>query len=463
MHDLAFETIGNATLICYDKIPILVTDPWINGFPYFGSWQHSHAIPKNQLEAIKLSKYCWFSHGHPDHLDFESLHLVKGKTLLIPDHYGKRIFYDLTDQGFEVKILKDKKWYKLSNNIKILCISHINQDALLVALIGNKLILNFNDCPMLDEFGKKYISKIIKKSSISFLLKLTGCADADMINFYDEDNNFIPLSLHSSNHPLGPKISKTIDELCVDYFIPFSSMHRYQRSDSIWANQFGTELEDYSEEFSSRNYEILPAFIRYDCRKEKLVEINPDKLLINNIPPERFNDYWSDELDQVDYAKLKTYFTKVKHLYKFLDYINVRVGGKDNIISLKKKHFNRGLQFEAPRFSLMQAVDNKIFDDLLIGNFMKTTLYGKWPETKLYPDFTPYVAKYSDNGNVNTDIELEKYFRTYNLRWPLLHLTRSLAVISKNAIRNYIPKKTKFYNFAQKTYHSIKKIKTKIP
>ena len=49
----------------------------------------------------------------------------------------------------------------------------------------NKLILNFNDCPMLDEFGKKYISKIIRKSSISFLLKLTGCADADMINFYD--------------------------------------------------------------------------------------------------------------------------------------------------------------------------------------------------------------------------------------------------------------------------------------
>ena len=83
---------------------------------------------------------------------------------------------------------------------------------------------------------------------------------------------------------------------------------------------------------------------------------------------------------------------------------------------------------------------------------MKTTLYGKWPETKLYPDFTPYVAKYSDNGNVNTDIELEKYFRTYNLRWPLLHLTRSLAVISKNAVRNYIPKKTKFYNCAKRHF-----------
>ena len=27
--ELGFETIGNATLICYDRTPVLVTDPWI--------------------------------------------------------------------------------------------------------------------------------------------------------------------------------------------------------------------------------------------------------------------------------------------------------------------------------------------------------------------------------------------------------------------------------------------------
>ena len=35
--DLGFETIGNATLICHDKIPVLITDSWIIGLAYFGT------------------------------------------------------------------------------------------------------------------------------------------------------------------------------------------------------------------------------------------------------------------------------------------------------------------------------------------------------------------------------------------------------------------------------------------
>ena len=115
MHNLAFETIGNATLICYDKGPVLITDPWVDGAPYFGSWQHSYAIPSKQLEAIKQSQYCWFSHGHPDHLNFDSLHLVQDKQILLPDHYGKRIYNDLKNLSYNVTILKDRKWYSLSN------------------------------------------------------------------------------------------------------------------------------------------------------------------------------------------------------------------------------------------------------------------------------------------------------------------------------------------------------------
>lgn len=34
--DLGFDTIGNATLICYDRGPVLVTDPWVRGSAYFG-------------------------------------------------------------------------------------------------------------------------------------------------------------------------------------------------------------------------------------------------------------------------------------------------------------------------------------------------------------------------------------------------------------------------------------------
>ena len=35
---LGFETVGNATLTVFDDKPVLSTDPWIDGNPYFGSW-----------------------------------------------------------------------------------------------------------------------------------------------------------------------------------------------------------------------------------------------------------------------------------------------------------------------------------------------------------------------------------------------------------------------------------------
>ena len=53
---IGFETIGNATVTVFDDKPMLSTDPWIFGNPYFGSWGHSYKITKPQLDNIKNSK-----------------------------------------------------------------------------------------------------------------------------------------------------------------------------------------------------------------------------------------------------------------------------------------------------------------------------------------------------------------------------------------------------------------------
>ena len=118
--NIKFETIGNATIICYDNKPVLITDPWFNGNPYFGSWALSHEIPEKQRFAINASEYIWISHGHPDHLISDSINHLKHKKILLPDHYGKRIFRGLSEQDFNVKIMKDKEWINISENIKIM-------------------------------------------------------------------------------------------------------------------------------------------------------------------------------------------------------------------------------------------------------------------------------------------------------------------------------------------------------
>ena len=93
---IGFETIGNATITIFDDVPVLTTDPWVYGNPYFGSWGHKYEIQKEQLENIKKSKFVWLSHGHPDHIDPDSFDLFKDKTILVADHYGDRIFNDLS-------------------------------------------------------------------------------------------------------------------------------------------------------------------------------------------------------------------------------------------------------------------------------------------------------------------------------------------------------------------------------
>ncbi|WP_089940995.1 hypothetical protein [Candidatus Entotheonella palauensis] len=64
-------TIGNATMVIRDDEVVLVTDPWMGeeDHAYFGSWNLSHKIPESIKKDMFSTKYVWFSHGHPDHLN----------------------------------------------------------------------------------------------------------------------------------------------------------------------------------------------------------------------------------------------------------------------------------------------------------------------------------------------------------------------------------------------------------
>lgn len=155
------------------------------------------------------------------------------------------------------------------------------------------------------------------------------------------------------------------------YFVPFSSMHVYRRSDSIWANQYRTSLSDYAAGFRSSRCEVLPAYIRYDCETDQVEEIRPTELPLVVHDPAEFGDDWSEPVEAADVATAEGYFKSIEHLSAVFDFVNLRVGGRDNFIALGKRRYDRGVTFEAPRQSLVTAVQYEIFDDPLIGNFMK--------------------------------------------------------------------------------------------
>jgi hypothetical protein len=454
--DCGFETVGNATLIVYDKEPILATDPWLKGSNYFGSWVLSHIIGDEQLENINKCKYLWLSHGHPDHIQMESLSALKNKIVLVPDHVGSRIKNDLLAEGFNVQVIEDRKWVRLSERVQVICIVDYNQDAVLLVEINGRLVVNLNDSKA---FGhQSFIKKIIRQFSKSFLIMLTGHGDADMINFFDEDKKRIA-PVQKDLYPLGKAIAEKVDGLGAKYFIPFSSMHRYQREDSLWANEYVTQLDEYEKGYESKNSKILPAFIQYDCTLDTWKALNPQSTPTTIVSPKDFGDDWSENLEKSELELARKYFQSIEHFYDHFDFITLKVGGQSHHIELRSKNFKKGITFEAPRQSLVSTIQYKVFDDLLVGNFMKATLHGNWPQSKFYPDFTPYISKYADNGGARTKEELKVYFREYRKRAGLDYFVHRFEETTKNIVRKSVPQNSLAFQNLKRIYWQVKGLK----
>ena len=438
---IGFETIGNATVTVFDDKPILTTDPWINGNPYFGSWSHAYSIPKDQLNNILSSNYIWLSHGHPDHIDPESLDLFKNKTFLVADHYGDRIYNDLRSK-FKCIKLKSNEWFNLSKNVRIKSFADWNQDSCLLIEIGKKDILfNLNDGSGLG--WSKEIKKIISLYKNKFLLKLINWGDADMINFYNHHNEFI-LPLAANKKPCGESYNYYMKKWGCNYSIPFSAFHKYSRNDSINMNKFCTPLDEHYEKFNNKFGEMLPAFIKWNSNNETYQKINPNKNESNMLDSSQFGDNWSDDLDKSDKDEIKKYFYQFDQIKKKFGFLSFKVGNSE--LNLKFSNKKQGILFETPRNSFIYSIKNNIFDDLLIGNFMKVRLINV---PSLYPDFTPYVTKYGDNGLSKSKKELKKYFEYYKFNSANFWLD-FLKIKSEQIIRNKIEKYKSVYYFARK-------------
>jgi hypothetical protein len=103
----------------------------------------------------------------------------------------------------------------------------------------------------------------------------------------------------------------------------------------------------------------------------------------------------------------------------------------------------------------MEAVRYEAFDDLLIGNFMKTCFIGNWPKSGLYPYFTPYVAKYADNGRARTEAELRRYFQEYRDRAPVAYLRHCLKVWLAYAFRRRVHADSPIFYAARRTWRRV--------
>ena len=233
--------------------------------------------------------------------------------------------------------------------------------------------------------------------------------------------------------------------------IPFSSFQRYQREDSEWANALIPQLADYHTGALPNWPEILPAFVRVNCQSDEITQLCPRPAPRFIKEPEKFGDSWSDPLTGEDKTKICRYFTAREALQDHFGFIQVTAGGSSVTVDLNRKMRDVGISFECPRGSLMTSIENELFDDMLIGNFMRTTFHNV---RDLYPYFTPYVAKYADNGGAKTRRELRAYFGHYYLRDPIAHSLKLLFDGSEGVLRKISPEDSARFRLAKRTYYA---------
>ena len=167
-----------------------------------------------------------------------------------------------------------------------------------------------------------------------------------------------------------------------------------------------------------------------------------------------FGDNWSDQLGKDDVAKIEAYFARKEAARKIFGFVTFKVGGREHTVRMEGRK-DRGVTFEVPRGSLMTCVDYRIFDDLLIGNFMKTTLHGLDSLNAKPGEFNYSVAKYGDNGGAETEAEIEKYLAEYRRRAGIDYIISSLEDQSRNFLTRFAKQDTPLYKMMKQLYVSL--------
>ena len=109
-----------------------------------------------------------------------------------------------------------------------------------------------------------------------------------------------------------------MDELSQDLgcimAVPFSSMHKYQRDDSIHLNRYIKPLDNHQKSFKNTYGELLPPFIIWDSISEDYKKINPKETESKIIESSSLNDNWNDLLNRNDKKILFNYFNQIEIL-----------------------------------------------------------------------------------------------------------------------------------------------------
>jgi hypothetical protein len=434
-----FETLGNASIAFRDgDCAVLVTDPWLTGTCYFGSWGLDRPLTEDELALVRASEYVWISHGHPDHFHVPSLALLRPEQkILLPDHYSSDIKDYLVKRGFAVEVMPYRTWKQLSPGIRALCLDNENQDAILLIEAGDSLVVDLNDSPLCGE--RRFIRDIVRRYDKKRTYMAALCLnDADMFNIVDAKGRRVIDPPEQRKPGMIWALARTAESLGVGAYVSSASQHIYVRRDAVWANPYRVGWAGVVRHWTRPDIRIIEPFVRVNLDTGEYQRKHPEQTSdVSQITDATSDDDWAVPLREEEWVALSGFFKSIEIPRPCVDYVEFRVVDETRRIWINPEPLGqsetRGIAFHAPAHSLMSAVKLGYFDTILIGNFMTAELRG----VTLYPHFTPIVAKLAGASGVKTFEAWRRFRRRYFRRDPIgyleWHLVERLAGVADSA------------------------------
>ena len=342
MNSPTITFVNHASVIfSYKKIK-LITDPWLFGSAFNSSWE---LISKSKmcLEDFKEITHIWFSHEHPDHFNLTVLNSIPKEireqiTVMFQDTLDHRVAKKCRELGFSVIEMKHNKLYKLDDDFQIKCRPYLLYDSLLYLEIGNKKILNLNDCGVDSIRQAEYIQKIT--GNVDLLLTQFGYAA------HIGDPEDVELRKKTSKEKLI-RIKIQSEIFNAKYVIPFASFVWFSHEDNFYMNDEVNKIRNV-EEFIKKQTKSIPIILypgnEWNLNEENnnnsAIQLYENDFAIQHIPYKDspkipFEELQSDSNNYITNIRNRNNWTLIKlaHSISFLK--SAKIYLKDLEISVK--------------------------------------------------------------------------------------------------------------------------------
>jgi len=241
--------ISNACVLFEWKNFRILTDPWIEGPAYFGSW--TNYPPSNiKVKDLPPIDLIWISHEHPDHFHPRSLSLFnKNIPVMVPKLKDNRLKKSIEKLGFtNVKELESFKRHIIFQDIELISFNSgsIWNDSILFLKFGDFSTLNFNDA------GLNFkINSLIKSVDMIFCNYSQGASGYPQTWTHLDDMKKKSI-MTEANLGILRMIKQMVDTFKPRFVVPFAGFNELYRP----------EHQKYAEERKKNSLESVIDFLK---------------------------------------------------------------------------------------------------------------------------------------------------------------------------------------------------------